>query len=155
MTFIASHWIHPLGFQPHNTAPGLLGSGKSLPVASGPVPPGHCADKHVLGCSMSSKGAGVEEAKASGLYSRHVYSLLKVMKLGQTGMGSDIKIGSAFRMILVPIFTLILYVHPVWCTFGIKKRWSGIQFHMFPPFYQNELGKWWVVLSAFCLMLSL
>lgn len=40
---------------------------------------GHCADKHVLGCSMSSKGAGVEEAKASGLYSRHVYSLLKVM----------------------------------------------------------------------------
>ena len=59
------------------------------------------------------------------------------MKPGQTGMGSDIKIGSTFRMILVPIFTLILYVHPVWCTvrtFGIKKSWSGIQFHIFLHF---------------------
>jgi len=39
---------------------------------------GHCADKHVLGCSSSSKSK-VEGKKDNGLYTRHVYSLLKVM----------------------------------------------------------------------------
>ena len=51
----------------------------------GPLQPilvtGLCADQHVLGCSSSSK-TKVEGKKDNGLYTRHVYSLLKVMILG-------------------------------------------------------------------------
>ena len=52
---------------------------------------GHCADKHVLGCSSSSK-TKVEGKKDNGLYTRHVYSLLKVMILG-TEVGKTLFFG--------------------------------------------------------------
>ena len=54
-------------------------------IFMGPLQPilvtGLCADQHVLGCSSSSK-TKVEGKKDNGLYTRHVYSLLKVMILG-------------------------------------------------------------------------
>ena len=133
---IAIHIIHQLGFQPHNTRIIRIYLYWEITgfqnVASPPsTVPGHCADKHVLGCSMSSKGAGVEEAKASGLYSRHVYSLLKVMKLEKrAGMGqgwvqisrwfkvSYLERGSTFRTILL-IFIAHFQNHYMFLRFDV------------------------------------
>ncbi|CAJ1329468.1 unnamed protein product, partial [Effrenium voratum] len=39
----------------------------------------HIADQHVLACSCSGKSSGAEQALANGLYTFHVYSLLKVL----------------------------------------------------------------------------
>ncbi|CAK9116919.1 unnamed protein product [Durusdinium trenchii] len=52
---------------------------------------GHCADKHVLGCSIAGNSSGAEEAKGNGLYTKHVYSLLKVLD-EQTDDGTPVKL---------------------------------------------------------------
>eukprot|EP00913_Durusdinium_trenchii_P035524 g33244.t1 len=39
----------------------------------------HICDRHVMGCSIAGNSAGAEGAKGNGLYTNHVYSLLKII----------------------------------------------------------------------------